>query len=85
MKNMISTYISNVVKSVFAPAAFAFLFSILALPATVKAGDGITSTPVEVKLVGHIDENPVVRIEFSNAYHPWREGAPLRYADRFKN
>jgi STE24 endopeptidase len=25
------------------------------------------------------------RIEFSNAYHPWREGGPLRYADRFKN
>jgi len=25
------------------------------------------------------------RIEFSNEYHPWREGAPLRYADRFKN
>jgi len=25
------------------------------------------------------------RIEFSNDYHPWREGAPLRYADRFKN
>jgi Zn-dependent protease with chaperone function len=24
------------------------------------------------------------RIEFSNDYHPWREGAPLRYADRFK-
>ena len=22
------------------------------------------------------------RIEFSNEYHPWREGAPLRYADR---
>ena len=25
------------------------------------------------------------RIEFSNTYHPWREGAPLRYGDRFKN
>jgi STE24 endopeptidase len=25
------------------------------------------------------------RIEFSNAYHPWREGTPLRYGDRFKN
>jgi Zn-dependent protease with chaperone function len=25
------------------------------------------------------------RIEFSNEYHPWREGAPLRYADRFRN
>ena len=25
------------------------------------------------------------RIEFSNDYHPWREGAPLRYADRFRN
>ena len=25
------------------------------------------------------------RIEFSNHYHPWREGAPLRYADRFRN
>ena len=25
------------------------------------------------------------RIEFSNAYHPWREGMPLRYADRFKH
>jgi Zn-dependent protease with chaperone function len=24
------------------------------------------------------------RIEFSNSYHPWREGAPLVYADRFK-
>jgi Zn-dependent protease with chaperone function len=24
------------------------------------------------------------RIEFSNDYHPWREGRPLRYADRFK-
>ena len=24
------------------------------------------------------------RIEFSNDYHPWREGAPMRYADRFK-
>ena len=23
------------------------------------------------------------RIQFSNDYHPWREGAPLRYADRF--
>jgi Zn-dependent protease with chaperone function len=23
------------------------------------------------------------RIEFSNDYHPWREGEPLRYADRF--
>ena len=25
------------------------------------------------------------RIEFSNSYHPWQEGAPLRYASRFKN
>jgi len=25
------------------------------------------------------------RIEFSNDYHPWREGGPLRYADRFRN
>ena len=25
------------------------------------------------------------RIEFSNDYHPWREGAPLRYAARFRN
>ena len=25
------------------------------------------------------------RIEFSNDYHPWREGAALRYADRFRN
>ena len=25
------------------------------------------------------------RIEFSNDYRPWREGAPLRYADRFRN
>lgn len=25
------------------------------------------------------------RIEFSNDYHPWREGKPLRYADRFRN
>jgi Zn-dependent protease with chaperone function len=25
------------------------------------------------------------RIEFSNDYHPWREGAPLRYGTRFKN
>jgi STE24 endopeptidase len=25
------------------------------------------------------------RIEFSNDYHPWREGTPLRYADRFRN
>jgi STE24 endopeptidase len=25
------------------------------------------------------------RIQFSNEYHPWREGAPLRYADRFRN
>ena len=25
------------------------------------------------------------RIEFSNDYHPWREGAPLRYGDRFRN
>jgi Zn-dependent protease with chaperone function len=25
------------------------------------------------------------RIEFSNNYHPWREGAPLKYADRFRN
>ena len=24
------------------------------------------------------------RIEFSNDYHPWREGAPLRYADFFR-
>ena len=24
------------------------------------------------------------RIVFSNDYHPWREGAPMRYADRFK-
>jgi Zn-dependent protease with chaperone function len=24
------------------------------------------------------------RIEFSNEYHPWRDGEPLRYADRFK-
>jgi Zn-dependent protease with chaperone function len=23
------------------------------------------------------------RIEFSNSYHPWREGAPLAYGDRF--
>ncbi|MEI6950607.1 hypothetical protein V9K67_25715 [Paraflavisolibacter sp. H34] len=66
MNNMISTHIRNAVKSVFAPAAFAFLFSILAIPATVQAGDGITTTPVEVKLVGHIDESPVVRIEFNN-------------------
>ena len=25
------------------------------------------------------------RIEFSNDYHPWREGAPLRYGPRFRN
>ena len=25
------------------------------------------------------------RIEFSNDYHPWREGAPLRYGARFRN
>jgi Zn-dependent protease with chaperone function len=25
------------------------------------------------------------RIEFSNDYHPWRDGTPLRYGDRFKN
>ena len=25
------------------------------------------------------------RIEFSNDYHPWREGAPLRYAAQFRN
>jgi hypothetical protein len=25
------------------------------------------------------------RIEFSSGYHPWREGAPLRYEARFKN
>jgi STE24 endopeptidase len=25
------------------------------------------------------------RIEFSNAYHPWQSGAPLRYGDRFRN
>lgn len=25
------------------------------------------------------------RIEFSNAYHPWRDGESLRYGDRFKN
>lgn len=25
------------------------------------------------------------RIEFSNTYHPWRDGAPLRYGGRFKN
>jgi Zn-dependent protease with chaperone function len=25
------------------------------------------------------------RIEFSNDYHPWRDGAPLRYGDRFRN
>lgn len=25
------------------------------------------------------------RIEFSNSYHPWREGAPLRYASRFRS
>jgi STE24 endopeptidase len=24
------------------------------------------------------------RIVFSNEYHPWREGAPMRYADRFR-
>jgi STE24 endopeptidase len=24
------------------------------------------------------------RIVFSNDYHPWREGAPVRYADRFR-
>ena len=24
------------------------------------------------------------RIVFSNDYHPWREGAPMRYADKFK-
>jgi Zn-dependent protease with chaperone function len=24
------------------------------------------------------------RITFSNTYHPWRDGAPLRYGDRFK-
>jgi Zn-dependent protease with chaperone function len=24
------------------------------------------------------------RIEFSNDYHPWREGAPMRYAELFK-
>ena len=24
------------------------------------------------------------RIEFSNDYHPWREGAPMRYAARFR-
>ena len=25
------------------------------------------------------------RIEFSNDYHPWREGAPLRYGNLFRN
>ncbi len=25
------------------------------------------------------------RMEFSNDYHPWREGAPLRYGGRFRN
>ena len=25
------------------------------------------------------------RVQFSNDYHPWREGAPLRYGDRFKD
>jgi STE24 endopeptidase len=25
------------------------------------------------------------RIEFSNDYHPWRDGMPLRYADRFRH
>jgi Zn-dependent protease with chaperone function len=25
------------------------------------------------------------RIEFSNDYHPWREGSPLRYGSRFRN
>ena len=24
------------------------------------------------------------RIEFSNSYHPWRDGKPLVYGDRFK-
>jgi len=24
------------------------------------------------------------RIDFANDYHPWREGAPLQYGDRFK-
>jgi Zn-dependent protease with chaperone function len=24
------------------------------------------------------------RIEFSNSYHPWRDGEPLRYGDRFQ-
>jgi hypothetical protein len=24
------------------------------------------------------------RIDFSNDHHPWREGAPLRYATRFR-
>jgi len=24
------------------------------------------------------------RIDFSNDYHPWREGAPLSYGNRFK-
>ena len=33
------------------------------------------------------DDHPPLgeRIEFSNQYHPWREGAPMRYADRFRN
>jgi hypothetical protein len=65
MKSMISTHISNVLKSVFVPAAFALFFSALAL--TASAGDGITSTPVEVKLVGHVDDKPVVHIAFNNA------------------
>ena len=33
-----------------------------------------------------IDNHPPLgeRIDFTNQYHPWREGQPLVYGDRFK-
>ena len=35
--------------------------------------------------VWRADHPPVgERISFTNEYHPWREGAPLRYASRFR-
>lgn len=32
-----------------------------------------------------VEPPPGERIEFSNAYHPWRDGAPLRYLSPFSD
>lgn len=56
--------------------------------AFVKLQQGALSNPRPGALfkLWRADHPPVAeRIEFSNDYHPWREGAPLRYGSRFRD